>query len=49
MEEMFSQYIEGGRYLELEGKWLAIAYRDLAARFQRVHVSPATQCIGHGG
>jgi len=39
MEEMFSQYVEGGRYLELEGKWLAIAYKDLAAKYQRFHVS----------
>lgn len=39
MEEMFSQYIEGGRYLELEGKWMAIAYKDLAHKYQRFHVS----------
>ncbi|KAH8084591.1 exocyst complex component Sec10-domain-containing protein [Filobasidium floriforme] len=37
MEEMFSQYIEGGRYLELEGKWMAIAYKDLAHKYQRFH------------
>jgi hypothetical protein len=38
MEEMFSQYIEGGRYLELEGKWMAIAYKDLATKYQKYHV-----------
>jgi predicted lipid carrier protein YhbT len=45
MEEMFSQYIEGGRYLELEGKWLAIAYKDLAAKYQKFHVSPVITSI----
>jgi hypothetical protein len=42
MEEMFSQYIEGGRYLELEGKWIAIVYKDLVHKYQRFHVSSYT-------
>jgi hypothetical protein len=41
MEEMFSQYLEGGRYLELEGKWLAVAAKDLTGSFHRYYVSHA--------
>lgn len=39
MEEIFSQYLEGGRYLELETKWLVIAYKDLTEKFHKYHVS----------
>lgn len=37
MDEMFSQYIENGRYIELESKWLMMAYKDATVKYHAYH------------
>jgi hypothetical protein len=39
MEEMFMSYLDKGRYLELETRWLTDAYKEMLAAFDRYHVS----------
>ena len=40
MEEMFMTYLDAGRYLELETRWLTGNYKDMLSAFERYHVSP---------
>lgn len=39
MEEMFMTYLDAGRYLELETRWLTGSYKEMLAGFERYHVS----------
>lgn len=38
MEEMFMSYLDGGRYLELETRWLTGIYKEMLSAFERYHV-----------
>jgi hypothetical protein len=38
MEEMFMSYLDAGRYLELETRWLTGTYKDMLSGFERYHV-----------
>lgn len=40
MEEMFMTYLDAGRYLELETRWLTGSYKEMLAGFERYHVRP---------
>lgn len=39
MEEMFMTYLDAGRYLELETRWLTGSYKEMLGGFERYHVS----------
>lgn len=39
MEEMFMSYLDAGRYLELETRWLTETYKEMLAGFERYHAS----------
>ncbi|KAJ9123956.1 hypothetical protein QFC22_000747 [Naganishia vaughanmartiniae] len=39
MEEMFMSYLDKGRYLELETRWLTDAYKEMLAPFDKYHLN----------
>lgn len=43
MEEMFMSYLDAGRYLELETRWLTGTYKDMLSAFERYHVGLISQ------
>lgn len=49
MDELFSPFLYGTKYIELESKWLNHGYADLLSSFVRYHVSRQRRTFDRDG